>query len=100
MSDGGGLSRRTFVKVAATAAAAACVRTPQGSGPIANSRPRPTSPQLEWQCDELAMFLHFGVNTFSDREWGDGHEDPRSFAPASLDARQWATARAPPASAR
>ncbi len=91
MRNGGGLSRRAFVKVAATAAAAACIRTREESGPIANSRPRPTSPQLEWQRDELAMFLHFGVNTFSDREWGDGHEDPRSFAPASLDARQWAT---------
>lgn len=57
-------------------------------------RPRPTASQLRWQRDELAMFLHFGVNTFTDREWGEGREDPRIFAPAALDARQWArTAR-------
>jgi alpha-L-fucosidase len=89
---GRGLSRRAFVRVAATAGVAACVRTREETGPMANNRPRPTSPQLEWQRDELAMFLHFGVNTFSDREWGDGHEDPRSFAPSALDARQWARA--------
>lgn len=59
------------------------------------SRPRPTRAQLDWQRDELAMFLHFGVNTFTDREWGDGREDPAIFAPDALDARQWArTARA------
>ena len=51
--------------------------------------PRPTRSQLEWQRDELALFLHFGVNTFTDREWGDGQEDPAIFLPADLDARQW-----------
>jgi alpha-L-fucosidase len=55
-------------------------------------RPRPSAPQLQWQRDELALFLHFGVNTFTDREWGDGKESPAIFNPAKLDARQWAKA--------
>jgi len=51
---------------------------------------RPTPQQLAWQRDELTMFLHFGVNTFTDREWGDGKEDPKIFNPTELNARQWA----------
>jgi alpha-L-fucosidase len=58
----------------------------------AYSRPVPSAAQLEWQRDELALFLHFGVNTFTDREWGDGTEDPAIFAPSKLDTRQWARA--------
>ena len=58
------------------------------------SRPIPTPSQLAWQQDELAIFVHFGVNTFTNREWGDGKEDPAIFNPAKLDAMQWArTAR-------
>ena len=58
-------------------------------------RPRPSRSQLQWQRDELALFLHFGVNTFTDREWGDGKESPTIFNPGRLDARAWArTARA------
>ena len=59
---------------------------------VQQRRPVPTASQLEWQRDELALFLHFGVNTFSDREWGDGKESPTVFAPDALDARQWARA--------
>ncbi|PKI65789.1 hypothetical protein CRG98_013861 [Punica granatum] len=41
------------------------------------------------------MFLHFGVNTFTDSEWGTGQEDPKIFRPTSLNASQWAaTAKA------
>jgi alpha-L-fucosidase len=59
-----------------------------------SQRPAPSASQLLWQQDELALFLHFGVNTFTDREWGDGTEDPALFNPSRLDARQWArTAR-------
>ncbi|MHB1312078.1 MAG: alpha-L-fucosidase [Gemmatimonadaceae bacterium] len=50
----------------------------------------PTAAQLQWQRDEFALFLHFGVNTFTDREWGDGTESPGIFSPSALDARQWA----------
>ncbi len=55
-------------------------------------RPRPTRAQLAWQRDELAIFVHFGINTFTDREWGDGTESPSLFDPAAFDARQWARA--------
>jgi alpha-L-fucosidase len=51
--------------------------------------PKPTPQQLAWQEAELTMFLHFGINTFTDREWGDGKEDPRLFNPSQLDASQW-----------
>ncbi len=83
------ISRRRFLT---TVAAALAVPSPP---PPLQSRPRPSPSQLLWQQDEFALFLHFGVNTFTDREWGDGTEAEALFAPAQLDARQWArTARA------
>lgn len=53
------------------------------------SRLVPTPQQLEWQRMELTAFLHFGVNTFTGREWGDGTEDSAIFNPTSLDCEQW-----------
>lgn len=51
----------------------------------------PTSAQVEWQKMEYYMFVHFGPNTFTDKEWGDGKEDPNIFNPSALDCRQWAS---------
>jgi alpha-L-fucosidase len=80
---------------AADATASPAEASGGGGHPFQSQRPRPTVAQLAWQRDELAMFLHFGVNTFTDREWGDGREDPAIFAPAALDPYEWAkTARA------
>lgn len=63
--------------------------------PPAAFGPVPTPQQMEWQRMEYYMFAHFGPNTFTDVEWGDGREDPSVFRPTALDCRQWAaTARA------
>lgn len=49
----------------------------------------PTKRQLRWQQLELTAFFHFGVNTFTNREWGTGKEEPKIFNPSAFDARQW-----------
>jgi alpha-L-fucosidase len=84
----GMMNRRSFLYTTASAFAACSL--PRARTRSTPSRPRPSLSQLAWQRDELALFLHFGVNTFTDREWGDGHEDPSIFNPSALDARQWA----------
>lgn len=49
----------------------------------------PSERQLDWQKMEFTCFLSFGINTFTDVEWGTGKEDPAIFNPTELDARQW-----------
>ncbi|MGH7678467.1 MAG: alpha-L-fucosidase [Gemmatimonadaceae bacterium] len=81
------MDRRNFILTGSAAIIGSRFRLPSW-----RARPVPSASQLLWQEDELAIFLHFGVNTFTDREWGDGKESPSIFNPAALDARQWTRA--------
>ena len=58
--------------------------------PPAPFGPLPTERHLRWHEMEYYGFIHFTVNTFTDKEWGYGDESPEIFNPTDLDPRQWA----------
>lgn len=60
------------------------VTPPEPFGPVPSDR------QLAWHEMEYYMFVHFTVNTFTDKEWGFGDESESVFNPTELDCRQWA----------
>lgn len=62
---------------------AACTKAPE---PI---EPTPTKQQVEWQKMETYAFVHFGLNTFNDLEWGYGNTPATTFNPTLLDCEQW-----------
>lgn len=74
------MTRREFAVSTATFAMSG------GFARAAMTGARPSKRQLRWQSLELTAFLHFNMNTFTDREWGLGDEDPNLFRPAALDA--------------
>src|SRR5260370_38916513 len=79
--------RRALLRSAAVAALAGCI----AAASLAQSSPdiKPSPQQTQWQDLEFGVILHFGTNTFLDREWGDGTAPPSTFNPAALDPEQW-----------
>lgn len=75
---------RVVVLLIAAGVSASCLQCPPPVGPV------PSDAQLEWQKMEMNLFVHFGPNTFSGLEWGQGDELEDLFCPGSLDCRQWA----------
>jgi alpha-L-fucosidase len=69
------------------------------TGPVLSDTPRvptpdpiaplPSPEQLAWQTQELSALFHFGINTFSGKEQGDGTDSPTIFNPTGLDPTQW-----------
>lgn len=49
----------------------------------------PTANQFEALKNEYIAFIHFGPNTFTRMEWGNGEEDPKIFDLKNLDTDQW-----------
>ena len=73
-----------LILVLVSTALTSCVQRPEPSQPV------PTAQQLEWQQLETYAFIHFGLNTFNDMEWGFGNTPSYTFNPTNLDCEQWA----------
>ena len=75
--------KRTLSVFLLFAAACGRVEAPAPLFPVPNAR------QLAWQQLETYAFVHYGLNTFNDMEWGYGDTPASTFDPADLDCDQW-----------
>lgn len=66
----------------------ACTQSQKVTPPAA-VLPVPTDAQMQWHEMEISAFIHFTINTFTDKEWGYGNESPDLFNPTGVDVDQW-----------
>lgn len=84
---------KRFIKLLVAAVCFCCSAQAQEESPVAPPKPYgpvPTAAQVAWQQMEMNMFCHFGPNTFTGKEWGDGTEIEDIFNPTALNCDQWA----------
>lgn len=84
-SAGSGIFTMTLL-FAAAFAVVSCQKKGTAPEPV---YPVPTPAQIAWQKMETYAFVHFGLNTFNDLEWGYGDTPAETFNPTDLDAEQW-----------
>lgn len=77
--------RRLILFIIMTFFVLSCSNAPEAIGPI------PTREQIEWHKLETYAFIHFGLNTYNDLEWGYGNTPASTFNPTKLDCEQWVT---------
>lgn len=81
--------RNLALSAALASTALSCGDKRESTVPPAPVHPLPNDVQMQWHEMELSAFIHFTINTFTDKEWGYGNESAKLFNPTDVDVDQW-----------